>query len=137
MLHWKWQRFWKKWGSRNCPLKMNGLYLPTCYFYATWLLIKDVASLDESRAWVRTGATGAWHPPKLKTLHLAPADFEVLNSNWHPQSSFYVTSRTLSFKFLTQALGGKKTSLAYQLVLKFMYRISLINVLPWIMSPLE
>ena len=36
---------------------------------------------------------------------MAPADFEVLNTNWHPQSSFYVTSGTLSFKFLTQALS--------------------------------
>ena len=31
-------------------------------------------------------------------------DFEVLNTNWHPQSSFDATSGTLSFKFLTQAL---------------------------------
>ena len=56
------------------------------------------------RAWVSTGAAGAWHPPKFWTSPLAPADFEVLNNNWHPQSSFYVTSGTLSFKFLTQAL---------------------------------
>ena len=56
------------------------------------------------RAWVSTGAAGAWHPPKFWTSPLAPADFEVLNTNWHPQSSFYVTSGTLSFKFLTQAL---------------------------------
>ena len=53
------------------------------------------------RAWV---STGAWHPPKFWTSPLAPADFEVLNTNWHPQSSFYVISGTLSFKFLTQAL---------------------------------
>ena len=33
-----------------------------------------------------------------------PLFFEVLNANWHLQSSFYVTSGTLSFKFLTQAL---------------------------------
>ena len=57
------------------------------------------------RAWVSTGATGAWHPPKLWTSPPASADFEVLNTNWHPQSSFYVTSGTLSFKFLTQALN--------------------------------
>ena len=35
---------------------------------------------------------------------LAPADFEVLNTKWHPQSIFYVISGTLSFRFLTQAL---------------------------------
>ena len=56
------------------------------------------------RAWVSTGAAGAWHPPKFWTSPLAPADFEVLNTNWHPQSSFYVISGTPSFKFLTQAL---------------------------------
>ena len=56
------------------------------------------------RAWVSMGATGAWHPSKIWTLPLAPADLEVLNTDWHPQSSFYVTSGTLSFKFLTQAL---------------------------------
>ena len=50
------------------------------------------------------GAPGAWHPPKSWTSPLAPADFEVLNTNWHPQSSFYVRSGTLIFKFLTQAL---------------------------------
>ena len=53
------------------------------------------------RAWV---STGAWHPPKFWTSPLAPADFEVHNTNWHPQSSLYVISGTLSFKFLTQAL---------------------------------
>ena len=26
MLYWKWKFFWKKWGSRYCPLKMNRLY---------------------------------------------------------------------------------------------------------------
>ena len=30
MLCWKWPQFWKKWGSRNCFLKVNGLYM--CYF---------------------------------------------------------------------------------------------------------
>ena len=35
-------------------------------------------------------------------LELAPADFEVLGTKWYPQSSFYVTSGNLSFKFLTQ-----------------------------------
>ena len=59
------------------------------------------------RAWVSTGAAGARHPPKFWTSPLAPADFEVLNTNWHPQSSFYVTSGNLSFKFLTQALYGE------------------------------
>ena len=53
------------------------------------------------RAWVSTGATGA---PKFWTSPPAPAEFEVLNTNWHPQNSFYETSGTLSFKFLTQAL---------------------------------
>ena len=46
----------------------------------------------------------AWHLQKFWTSHPAPTDFEVPNTNWHPQSSFYVTSGTLSFKFLTQAL---------------------------------
>ena len=27
MLRWKWPQFWKKWGSGNCVLKMNGLYV--------------------------------------------------------------------------------------------------------------
>jgi len=57
-----------------------------------------------ARAWVSTGAVGACHPPTFWTSPLAPAGIEVLNTNWHPQSSFYVTSGTLSFKFLTQAL---------------------------------
>ena len=57
-----------------------------------------------SRAWLSTGAAGAWHPPKFWTSPLAPAVFEVFNTSWHPQSSFYVTCGTLSFKFLTQAL---------------------------------
>ena len=35
---------------------------------------------------------------------MALADFEVLVTNWHPQSSFSVASGTLSFKFLTLAL---------------------------------
>ena len=47
---------------------------------------------------------GAWHPPKFWSSPPAPADFEVLYANCHPQSSFYVTSGTLNFKFLTQAL---------------------------------
>ena len=58
-----------------------------------------------SRAWVSMGAAVAWHPPKFWVSPLVPADFVVLNTNWHPQSSFYVTSGTLSFKFLTQALS--------------------------------
>ena len=42
-------------------------------------------------------------------------DFEDLNTNWHPQSSFYLISGTRSFKFLTQTLknidaSGKKTT---------------------------
>ena len=45
-------------------------------------------------AWVSTGATGAWHLPKFWTSPLAPADLEVLNTNWHPQSSFYAASGT-------------------------------------------
>ena len=35
-------------------------------------------------------------------------DFEVLDTNWYPQSLFYVTSGNLSFKFLTQALLYKE-----------------------------
>jgi hypothetical protein len=33
MLYWKWPQFWKKWGSRNCDLKVNGLY----NLAATWV----------------------------------------------------------------------------------------------------
>ena len=44
---------------------------------------------------------------------VAPADFEVLDTKWHPQSSFYVISGTLNFKFLTQALDRVTTALAY------------------------
>ena len=61
--------------------------------------------MNQIRAWVSTGAAGAWHPPKFWTSSLAPADFEVLNTNWHPQSTFYLIGGTLRFKFLTQALN--------------------------------
>ena len=57
------------------------------------------------RAWV--GAGGAWHPAKFWKSPLPPTDFEVLNTNWHPQCSFYVTSGALSFKFITQVLYSK------------------------------
>jgi hypothetical protein len=70
--------------------------------YTYFIMTKNIVSF---RAWVSTGAAGAWHPPKFWTSPLAPADFEVPNTNWHPQSSFYVISGTLSFKFLTQALS--------------------------------
>ena len=47
-------------------------------------------------------------PRRFWTSSRTPADFEVFDTtyldNWHHQSSFYVTSGTLSFKFLTQAL---------------------------------
>ena len=72
--------------------------------YTSWM-VRDWA-------WVSTGATGAWHLPKIWTS--PPADFEVLNTNWHPQSSFYVTSGTLSVKFLTQALRDVVSSIKYQ-----------------------
>ena len=81
-----------KWSS--CPLAKMSPWLEN-YF----------GNIIACRAWVSTGAAGAWHPPKFWTSPLAPADFEVLNTNWHPQSLFYATSGTLSFKFLTQAPG--------------------------------
>ena len=56
-----------------------------------------LAGLELARV-PRVPGTQFWTSP------LAPADFEVLNTNWHPQSSFYVTSGTLGFKFITQAL---------------------------------
>ena len=56
-----------------------------------------LAGLELARV-PRVPGTQFWTSP------LAPADFEVLNTNWHPQSSFYVTSGTLGFKFLAQAL---------------------------------
>ena len=68
------------------------------------------------RAWVSTGDTGAWHPPKFWTSPPAPADFEALNTEWHPQSSFYVLSGTLSFKFLTQALEHKHIFWAMEII---------------------
>ena len=45
-------------------------------------------------------------PLQFWTSPLAPANFEVPITSWHPQSSFYVISGsgTLSLKFLTQAL---------------------------------
>ena len=43
-------------------------------------------------------------PAKTLNITSGTEDFEVLNTNWHPQSSYYVTSSTPSFKFLTQAL---------------------------------
>ena len=63
----------------------------------------------QGRAWVSTGATGAWNPPKFWTSPLAPADFGFLILTGTPQSSFYVTSGTLGFKFITQALQGHWT----------------------------
>ena len=54
-----------------------------------------------------TFSTGVWHPPKFWASPLEPTDFEFINTNWNPQSSFYVISGTLSFKFLTQALLSK------------------------------
>lgn len=39
-----------------------------------------------------------WHSQILK----------FINTNWHPQSSFYGKSDTLSFQLLTQALAFKK-----------------------------
>mgnify|MGYP006863957033 CR=1 FL=1 len=67
------------------------------------------------RAWVSTGATGACRTRRNSEHHLSPApvDFEVLNTNWHPQSAFYVTSGTLSFKFLTQALWTELLYLSF------------------------
>ena len=46
---------------------------------------------------------------KYRTSHLAPVEFDVLGSNWHPQALFHRKDSTRSFKFLTQALevGGK------------------------------
>ena len=54
---------------------------------------------------------------EILNINSAPADFEFLNTNWHPQSSFYVTSGTLSFKFLTQALDCTKCSLYFSRIL--------------------
>ena len=58
-------------------------------------------------AWVpRVPGTGwnsehhLWHPQILRF-----SQSWVLNTKMHPQSSFYVTSGTLRFKFLTQALN--------------------------------
>ena len=45
---------------------------------------------------------------------LCTPKFWVLNTHWHPQSSFFVTSGTLSFKYLTQALKiGLKSAYSY------------------------
>ena len=52
-----------------------------------------------------------WHPRILRLLILTrvprvPGTRQNSEHHlWHPQSSFYVTSGTLSFKFLTQALS--------------------------------
>ena len=73
------------------------------------------------------GAAGAWHLPKFWTSPLAPADFEVLDTNWHPQSLFYVISGTLSFKFLPQALFYIMTLLAAHLALTLHDDIQKIN----------
>ena len=47
----------------------------------------------------------AWHPLKFWISLPAPEDFEIHNTNWYLLSSFYVTSGTVSFKFLTQTLS--------------------------------
>ena len=41
MLYWKWPQFWKKWGLRNCVLKMNGLYLLNCFLADGWKLARS------------------------------------------------------------------------------------------------
>jgi hypothetical protein len=80
--------------KRPQRLKKTPIFWEICFIFLSLI----------SRAWVSTGATGARHPLKFWTSPPAPADFEVLNTTWNPQSSFYVTSGTLSFKFQTQAL---------------------------------
>jgi hypothetical protein len=47
--------------------------------HCSWFEMKILLYLL-TRAWVSTGATGAWHPPKFWTSPPAPADFEVLNT---------------------------------------------------------
>ena len=46
----KWQHFWKKWGFRNCLLKLNGLYgkflfielgETTKVFFPTWVMLES------------------------------------------------------------------------------------------------
>ena len=46
------------------------------------------------------GARVACHPQNFRTSRLAPADFEVLFTNWHLRALFYRTDGTCSFKFL-------------------------------------
>ena len=87
------QRYFKFWSVSGSNMNLWSKLLVQVIFYQNSIAI--------NRAWV---STGAWHPPKFRTSPPAPTDFKVLNTNWHPQSSFYVTSGTLSFKFQTQAL---------------------------------
>ena len=65
----------------------------TCVFYCPYYV-------SILWAWVSTDATGAWHPSKFWTSPPTPADFEVLNNNWHPQPSLelhmYVLSKELN-----------------------------------------
>lgn len=60
--------------------------------------------LRKLREWKVVYYTGLELTRVPQTSPLAPEDIEVLNTNWHLQSSFYVTTGTLSFKFLTQTL---------------------------------
>ena len=101
---------------RKCNENKKQLNVSLPFSYIPWhwlkimkhdfntLRIRSGSTNLNYRAWVSTGAAGAWHPPKFWTSPLAPVDFVALNTNWHPQSSFYVTSGTLTLKFLTQAL---------------------------------
>ena len=79
-------------GPSNCDGPAH-LHLPFWRRYHHQRYIFYNREFVQYRAWVSTGAAGAWHPPKLWASPLAPADFDVLNTNWHPQSSFYVKYR--------------------------------------------
>mgnify|MGYP007048598183 CR=1 FL=1 len=96
---WRGHTIWKKY----CLINKNVLW-----FLIFWpkkpILKQPRPVLKKCRAWFSMGAEGAWHPPNFWISPLAPAYFEVLNTNWHPQSSFYATNGTLNLKFLTQVL---------------------------------
>ena len=90
--------------------KINARYyeLPSSFFQLTSLKLQAIFVVNQANysglelARVPRVPGTRWNSEYISPL--APADFENLSTNLHPQSSFYVASGTLSFKFLTQAL---------------------------------
>ena len=88
---------------------LNVWYTKANFILGKYLFILSLSLflLWAGLACVKTGAAGLWVPCTHQNSghHFwHPLILRVFNTNWNPQSSYYVTSGTLSFKFLTHAL---------------------------------